>query len=387
MATRKRAIAVAAGWLLAIGIGAGAVVAQVDESTTTTTTTTSTTSSSSTTTTTSGTTTTTVPGSDVNCPLTNAGAACWAAHTGVQNLVANDGTFWTAAQIRNNTLVNGHRPSEQLTHVTGTQVFNTPNQTVQNEWISGGCLTIGANATNLHLKNIFVDGAYSCTPGGSGWAQANSSPNTSINGGNPAEGQCCTATGIVIEYLLYEGGNTCCGYDAAGMGVGHATMRFSNLSGTRHTVYPSNGDVFENIYVHDTTNADWPNHVETLNPDSTSGYSIRHSYIDNGICAINQKACTAAINAGNSYGAAPHNYTITDTYFNGCRQPGSNGCGPHINMDPGAGNIVWMNNRFSPDTWVCNTASGGPPWGSNGNVWTGNQWSETLASIPAPPCT
>lgn len=87
--------------------------------------------------------------------------ACWFNNTGVPNLTTADpNDRWHASQILADALVSGHRPSEQLSHVTGN-VTLVANQTYENKWVTGCIQITGANVT---IRNVFVD-SISCNTG------------------------------------------------------------------------------------------------------------------------------------------------------------------------------------------------------------------------------
>lgn len=282
-------------------------------------------------------------------------STCWGLETGVFA-----GTGDTEAAIEANPTSLG------FTHHTGDLTLNTNGQTINKEWVDGGCINIRAN--NVTVENTLItDHGPDC-----------SGSNTGATGIDVDQEP--SPTGTLIEDVTMDGtggsaavngdhSNALTVQDGEVIGVNVFGYGQGFTSDTNDSSHPA---LFQDDYGHDYTGCE---HDDGTWVDSGVFVTFNHiwietndpNYIDNPGVGCASGACYG----GSDFGAE-HDVTYENSFCDGVDgQDGQTGAGGF--------DITWANDVF--DETASKHSFGGFLASCSGNSWTNNQFIDHSGNL------
>lgn len=252
----------------------------------------------------------------------------------------------------------GVQPGVTLTAYTGTKYITVAGTTIENKIINGN---VTIKASNVTLKNVKVFGRIQ------------------VDDYNP------DVSGVLLSHVEIDGtgkaaGNGINDYSVGGPYGGGFTLEYANIHGWE-TGVTINSDFDKTIvresYIHDLGPAS-SDHKAGLSANSAGNADIIHNNID---CEVG--GCSGSMVLYGDFGPIK-DWNVQNNLFNTegsyCTYTGSISGKKY----PTATGITWKNNVYGREH---NSQCGqyGPTygWSAGGgtNVWSGNKWADTGATI------
>ena len=304
----------------------------------------STTSSSSTTTPVIPTTTGTTIPPPTTCGLNAAAAVCWAANTGVPG-------FTEAAIVAG---------QSTLVHHVGDITMTTPGQVLANTWVDG-CIAI--KAPGVIIKDDLVRSQDRCKGGDGGTA------GSLIDSGGAVMNARAEITDTTVDGENLQADRPCIGT------VSMDLVRVNAFACTK-VLWPGAETTATDSYFHDD-NPVGTTHLDVVFPDGSTNVIINHDYV----VAAPGDFQTSAMGILCDYGGGFH-ITVENSYLDGKGGADAYGgqCTNRANEPANRGEFIqFLNDAFNPDAKA--------PMlyfdpAIEGNAWTNNYNSETLAQLP-----
>lgn len=298
---------------------------------------------------------------------TGAGSTCWGQQTGVYA-----GTGDTEAAIEANPTSLG------FTHVTSDVTLSTNGQTLNKEWIDGGCINVRAN--NVTIENVLItDSGPDCSGG--------STAATAIDvDQDPAP------TGTLIENVTVDGTDNGAESNNKDPAVtindgevlrvnlfGWAQGYISDTNDQTHAGLPAGGgSLIQDSYGHDYTSCE---HDDGTWFDTGVYVNMQHDWIEtNDPTSVDATGCATGACVGGSDFGPEHDITVNASFCDGGSDSPNDGDGENYHSGCGGTDMVVTNDVFDATAGKTNSYGAWNP-SDTGNVWTNNKFIDHSGTL------